>query len=109
RLAPGATVVFHDTGAQHAGFAEGIKGLISQGRLAGSFFPTPRGIFAGTVQSLPELGASAGARSVRNLQEAATKRARGERAVLLILECTAAALPRWRASLTCSASSCRRA
>jgi predicted O-methyltransferase YrrM len=85
RLAPGATVVFHDTGAQHAGFAEGIKGLISQGRLAGSFFPTPRGIFVGTVQSLPELGASAGARSVRNLQEAATKRARGERAVLLIL------------------------
>lgn len=38
KLAPGAIVIFHDTGAQHAGLAEEIRELISQRRLAGSFF-----------------------------------------------------------------------
>ena len=50
KLAPGATVVFHDTGVQHVGLADRIRELIAQGMLVGSFFLTPRGIFVGSVQ-----------------------------------------------------------
>ena len=50
KLAPGATVVFHDTGVQHVGLADRIRELIAQGLLVGSFFLTPRGIFVGSVQ-----------------------------------------------------------
>jgi predicted O-methyltransferase YrrM len=54
KLAPRATVVFHDTGPQHAGLADAIKELVAEGRLTGSFFQTPRGIFVGSVQRPPE-------------------------------------------------------
>ncbi len=49
-LANGAVVVFHDTGPQHAGLAEGIRALIAEGLLDGCFMPAPRGLFVGTVQ-----------------------------------------------------------
>lgn len=54
KLAPGATVVFHDTGVQHAGMADSIRELIAQCQLDGSFFQTPRGIFVGSVRRPPE-------------------------------------------------------
>jgi len=66
KLAPGATVVFHDTGAQHAGLAEGIRELISQGRLVGSFFSTPRGIFVGTARKPPEVATEAERNDLRD-------------------------------------------
>jgi hypothetical protein len=55
KLAPGATVVFHDTGGQPEGLVDAIRELIAQGQLTGSFFPTPRGIFVGSAQRPPEL------------------------------------------------------
>jgi len=85
KLAAGAVVVFHDTGTQHAGLAEAIEELILQDRLAGSFFPTPRGIFLGTVQKPSERLLSASARPGRNLRETAKKRPRVARAAILIL------------------------
>ena len=54
KLVPGATVVFHDTGVQHAGMADSIRELIAQSQLDGSFFQTPRGIFVGSVRRPPE-------------------------------------------------------
>jgi predicted O-methyltransferase YrrM/glycosyltransferase involved in cell wall biosynthesis len=66
KLASGATIVFHDTGAQHAGLAEGIRELISEGRLVGSFFSTPRGIFVGTVQKAPEVATEAERNDLRD-------------------------------------------
>ncbi|MBV8174816.1 MAG: glycosyltransferase, partial [Verrucomicrobia bacterium] len=59
KLAAGATVVFHDTGAQHRGLTDAIRELIAHGQLSGSFFPTPRGVFVGTVQRPPLLSARA--------------------------------------------------
>jgi hypothetical protein len=59
KLAPDATVVFHDTGAQHEGLVNAIRELIAQGQLAGTFLPTPRGNFAGSVRRPPELPATA--------------------------------------------------
>ena len=53
KLAPGATVVFHDTGARHQAMVHAITELIAKGQLTGSFFPTPRGPFVGTVQRSP--------------------------------------------------------
>jgi predicted O-methyltransferase YrrM/glycosyltransferase involved in cell wall biosynthesis len=84
KLVAGATVVFHDTGAQHPGLAEGIKELISQGRLVGSFFSTPRGIFVGSVRRPPKVPDSSFDRPLSNLQKAAVKPS-GERAAILIL------------------------
>jgi hypothetical protein len=53
-LEPGATVVFHDTGVQFRGMADAIRELTKEGRLVGSFFQTPRGIFVGSVQHPPK-------------------------------------------------------
>jgi hypothetical protein len=53
KLASGATVVFHDTGAQHEGLADAIKELIAQGQLAGSsrHFRRQRATATGTAGS----------------------------------------------------------
>jgi len=85
KMAPGATVVFHDTGVQHLGLAESIGELISQGRLVGSFLPTPRGIFVGSVQKSPAVTNSGAPRPLGNLPGITVDRRQQDRAAILIL------------------------
>lgn len=58
-LAPGATIVFHDTAVHHKVVGDGVNRLITEGLLEGVTLPTPRGIFVGTCRqrsrALPEL------------------------------------------------------
>lgn len=85
KLAPGAIVVFHDTGAQHAGLAESISELISQGRLAGLFLPTPRGIFVGSAQKPPVFQSLAVATLNGNRRDAGTQGYPRDREAILVL------------------------
>jgi predicted O-methyltransferase YrrM len=48
-LAPGAIVVFHDTGPQHVVVGEAVRRLVSEGALEGLELPTPRGVFLGRL------------------------------------------------------------
>lgn len=83
RLASGATVVFHDAGLGHQEMADAIRELIAKGQLSGSFFPTPRGVFVGTVQRPPLLTARHEARP--NAEYLATKSSPSRRAAILVL------------------------
>jgi len=84
-FAPGATVVFHGTGAQHHGMADAITELIDKGQLTGSFFPTPRGLFVGTVRRPPIVPNLAPRESMPNFEHLPTKRSFRERAAILVL------------------------
>ncbi|HTU82642.1 MAG TPA: glycosyltransferase family 2 protein [Candidatus Acidoferrales bacterium] len=53
-LEPRATVVFHDTAAQHAGSSDAIVDLCTMGLLQGTFFETPRGLFVGQIVKPPQ-------------------------------------------------------
>jgi hypothetical protein len=75
KLAADATVVFHDTGAQCEGLVNAIRQLVAQGQLAGTFFPTPRGIFAGSVRRPPELPATATPEASLKIQSLPCERA----------------------------------
>jgi hypothetical protein len=85
KLAAGASVVFPDTGAQHRGLADTITELITHGQLSGSFFPTPRGVFVGTVQRPPVLPARAPVESKANFDHTASESSSYQRAAILVL------------------------
>jgi predicted O-methyltransferase YrrM len=85
KLAAGATVVFHDTGVQHEGLADAIRELIAQGQLAGAFFPTPRGIFAGSVRRPPELPATTPLELSLKNQDLSAQSLPCKRAAILVL------------------------
>jgi hypothetical protein len=107
KLAPGATVVFHDTGAQHQGMAHAITELMEKGQLIGSFFPTPRGLFVGTVQRpavLPKLTQDKGKPDSGRLRRL-LRSAGGQ--PFSCSEFTVAALRVWRTCSTCSVPNCR--
>lgn len=48
-LKPSAIVIFHDTSPHHGVVLSGINALMAKGRLSGLNFPTPRGIFVGSL------------------------------------------------------------
>jgi predicted O-methyltransferase YrrM/glycosyltransferase involved in cell wall biosynthesis len=85
KLAADATVVFHDTGAQHEGLVNAIRELIAQGQLTGTFLPTPRGIFAGSVRRPPELPATAPPEASLKIQGLSIRSLPCERAAILVL------------------------
>src|SRR5271166_4393556 len=85
KLAAGATVVLHYTGSQHEGLADAIRELIAQGQLAGSFFPTPRGIFAGSARRPPESPATTRPELSLKIQDLSTRSSPCKRAAILVL------------------------